>query len=130
MTIKTVLIAAGALTAAGLFTAPQAEAANFGLSFSIGQPAPIVAAGYRAPAHRHGNRHHQARGHASLDQIMSNLRRSGFVRIVNYNRHGSVYTATAAKRNGQIYTVRVSATNGRILSQQPVRGRTGHAHRR
>jgi hypothetical protein len=112
MTLKTTMIAAGALIAVAAAAAPNAaEAAP---RHSFGHPGVIVDAHWNGnPAYRPAPRPHwQVLPPRAIHQILRSqgLRATGPIR-----RKGLTYVTTAAGRDGNLYRVQVNARNGRII---------------
>lgn len=119
MTIKTTIIAAGALVAASAAAAPSAQASQVNFSLHLATPHASVhfTPGHRGPVwHRHA---------LSQREIRFLLRRAGYYNVHRLDRRDQIYVARVVSRNGFFYTVRLSAYTGRIIATH--RGdRVGH----
>lgn len=119
MTLKTALIAAGALVAVAVAGSPAAHAA--GASVSIGVQPGVPHAGVY-PAHRFDQRGYP-RGYRhvlSERAVRHHLHRQGFRDVRGLHLRGGVYVATATAGRGVVYRLAVDAYSGRVLHRQAI----------
>lgn len=117
MTIKTTLIAAGAIIAASFATAPAANAGDLTVQFAFGN-------GHGYHGYQNYN-HYENRRFVSERRIHRILRHNGF-RSTDIWRKGPFYVAKAYDHRGRAFKIRLSAFDGDIIAVNRI-GR-GHGH--
>lgn len=117
MTIRTTLIAAGAVIVASLGSIPAASAGGVNVGIHIG--------------HRDHGYHQDIRYYRPLPphRVRHILRRQGFHQIRDIHRSGRrAYVATARAHGGGFYKVRIHAYSGNIMDVRPIRPHWGGGH--
>ncbi len=119
------LLAASAVAAAAIATAPAANAASFSGTAPAAENLLIEINGRRHGGHGGGNRGgygNHGGGHygmLSRQDIRSRLRGRGFHRISGISLYRGAYVAQAWKR-GRLMNLRINARNGSIIDRSPV----------